>query len=84
MTEKERIYSKLLVLRCRRKDHDTEQVHCGLGLISLNHREVLTLFFLEDFSVEEIAAILNVSPGTVKSRLHYAKRALRAVLEKEV
>ena len=63
---------------------DAERVHRGLGLISLAHREALTLFFLEDFSIEEIASILNVSPGTVKSRLHYAKRALRLVLEKEV
>jgi RNA polymerase sigma-70 factor, ECF subfamily len=63
---------------------DAERVHRGLGLISLAHREALTLFFLEDFSIEEIAAILDVSPGTVKSRLHYAKRALREVLEREI
>lgn len=62
---------------------DAERVHRGLDRISLAHREVLTLFFLEDFSIDEIASILNVSPGTVKSRLHYAKRALRLVLEKE-
>lgn len=62
---------------------DAERVHRGLDRISLAHREALTLFFLEDFSIDEIASILNVSPGTVKSRLHYAKRALRAVLEKE-
>ena len=62
---------------------DAERVHRGLDRISLSHREALTLFFLEDFSIDEIASILNVSPGTVKSRLHYAKRALRAVLEKE-
>ncbi|MDP2981976.1 MAG: sigma-70 family RNA polymerase sigma factor [Candidatus Latescibacter sp.] len=62
---------------------DAERVHRGLDLISLAHREALTLFFLEDFSIDEIASILNVSPGTVKSRLHYAKRALRLVLEKE-
>ena len=63
---------------------DAERVHRGLDRISLAHREALTLFFLEDFSIDEIASILNVSPGTVKSRLHYAKRALRLVLEKEV
>jgi RNA polymerase sigma-70 factor, ECF subfamily len=63
---------------------DAERVHRGLDRISLAHREALTLFFLEDFSIEEIASILNVAPGTVKSRLHYAKRALRTVLEEEV
>ena len=62
---------------------DAEQVHQGLSSLSLAHREVLTLFFLEDLSVEEVAAVLGVPPGTVKSRLYYAKQALRKVLEGE-
>jgi RNA polymerase sigma-70 factor (ECF subfamily) len=61
---------------------DVEQVHYGLGRISLPHREVLTLFFLQDLSTEQVAEVLNIPPGTVKSRLHYAKSALKAVLEK--
>jgi len=62
---------------------DAEQVHYGLGRISLNHRDVLTLFFLQDLFVEEIAEVLEIAVGTVKSRLSYAKRALKAALEKE-
>ena len=62
---------------------DAEQVHSGLSRISLPHREVLTLFFLQDLSIDEIAEVLEVAPGTVKSRLHFAKKALRAVIEQE-
>ena len=62
---------------------DAEQVHRGLSSLSLSHREVLTLFFLEDMSVEEVATVLDIPPGTVKSRLHYAKRALRKAIAEE-
>jgi len=62
---------------------DAEQVHYGLSKLTLPHREVLTLYFLQDLSVEEIAEVLGVPAGTVKSRLYYARRALRDVLERE-
>lgn len=60
-----------------------EQVHRGLSRLAPAHREVLTLFFLEEFAAAEIAEVLVVPLGTVKSRLHHAKRALRDVLERE-
>jgi predicted DNA-binding protein (UPF0251 family) len=52
-----------------------------LSRLSVLHREVLTLFFLEDMPQEQIAAVLGIPVGTVKSRLHHAKAALRALLE---
>jgi RNA polymerase sigma factor (sigma-70 family) len=44
------------------------------------HRAVVHLFYREDLRVEEIAAVLDVPPGTVKSRLHHAREALRRQL----
>ncbi|MGA2066704.1 MAG: sigma-70 family RNA polymerase sigma factor [Thermoguttaceae bacterium] len=62
---------------------DAERVHRALGCVSLAHREVLTLFFLEDLSQEQMAEVLGIPLGTVKSRLSYAKRTLRSVLQQE-
>jgi RNA polymerase sigma factor (sigma-70 family) len=62
---------------------NAEQLHRGLVQLPVPQREVLTLFFLENFSIDAIAQILDVPAGTVKSRLHHAKKALRALLGKE-
>jgi RNA polymerase sigma-70 factor (ECF subfamily) len=67
----------------RRNFEDAEQIHHGLLQLGLTHREVLTLFFLEDMTTDEIAHVLDIPDGTVKSRLHHAKRALRCALGKE-
>ena len=62
--------------------HDVAAVHQALDQLELVHREVLVLQFLEDMSIAEIASVLDCPPGTVKSRLHYAKRALREALDR--
>jgi RNA polymerase sigma-70 factor (ECF subfamily) len=61
-----------------------ELVHHALRQLSPEHREVLLLRFLESMSLEEIAQTLRCSLGTVKSRLHYARQALRCEVEKIV
>ncbi|MBX3321720.1 MAG: sigma-70 family RNA polymerase sigma factor [Phycisphaeraceae bacterium] len=49
------------------------------------HQAVLCLHHVEGLSVESVALVLGVSVGTVKSRLHRARRAMRKALEiKEV
>jgi RNA polymerase sigma-70 factor (ECF subfamily) len=62
---------------------DAELVHAGLDRLAPEHREVLVLRFLEDMGYEDMARVIGCPLGTVRSRLHYAKRALRAVIEKE-
>jgi RNA polymerase sigma-70 factor (ECF subfamily) len=46
--------------------------------LSAEHRIVVALRYLDDSSLEEISRRTNTRLGTVKSRLHYALRALRA------
>jgi RNA polymerase sigma-70 factor, ECF subfamily len=58
-------------------------VHWGLDKLELAQRDILTLFFLEDFSLAEVGEILSLPPGTVKSRLHRAKAALRDKIQRE-
>ena len=44
-------------------------------------RTVLTLRFLEEMNLEDLSGVLGVPVGTVKSRLHHAKLALRERLK---
>jgi RNA polymerase sigma-70 factor (ECF subfamily) len=44
------------------------------------HRAAVHLFYREELSVEEIASVLGIPAGTVKSRLHLARDALRRQL----
>jgi RNA polymerase sigma-70 factor (ECF subfamily) len=46
-------------------------------------RQVLVMYSEENLSYQEIAEIMNISVGTVKSRIFYAKRALRSLLRLE-
>jgi RNA polymerase sigma-70 factor, ECF subfamily len=63
------------------RTEDEEEFMRLLNELPEIHRSVLLLHFLEEFSLDEIARVTGVSVGTVKSRLHYAKKSLRALLE---
>ncbi len=56
-------------------------LHNALTKMKAKHREVVMLFSMEEYSIEEISEILEVSQGTVKSRLHYAREQLKKHLK---
>jgi RNA polymerase sigma-70 factor (ECF subfamily) len=52
-----------------------------INTLSLKHRIVVILHYLQDFSLPEIAYILDLPVGTIKSRLHHARNELREKLQ---
>lgn len=60
---------------------DAAELHLALDTLDLRHREVLVLHFLEEMPITDIGAVLGCPAGTVKSRIHYAKRALQTALQ---
>jgi RNA polymerase sigma-70 factor (ECF subfamily) len=61
---------------------DAAKVHRCLKKLLPEYREVLMLRFLEQMSYEQISHVINCRLGTVKSRIHYAKLALKKEMEK--
>jgi RNA polymerase sigma-70 factor, ECF subfamily len=55
---------------------EQKRVHDALAALSANHRQVLVLRDLQEFSYKEISRMLNCPIGTVMSRLSHARRAL--------
>jgi RNA polymerase sigma-70 factor (ECF subfamily) len=60
---------------------DAAAVHAALDELSPEQREVLLLRFMEDLSYEQIAAAVGCNVGTVRSRIHNAKRRLKETIE---
>lgn len=52
-----------------------------LKKIDVKLAQVLRLYYLESFSIDEIAEIITVPRGTVKSRLYYARKIVAQALE---
>ena len=62
---------------------DQDEMERGFRRLSAEHRAVLVLHYYLGLTLGEVADTLDIPPGTVGSRLHYAMRSLRAALESE-
>jgi len=65
------------------REVEMERLRTALAGLPRDRRTILAWFYLEERSVREIAEVLAIPEGTVKSRLYHARAALRASIEEE-
>lgn len=63
--------------------HYQDLVQRGLKSLSFDHRTILVLHDLEEVPQKEVASILDIPVGTVKSRLFHARAAMRQFLQQQ-
>jgi RNA polymerase sigma-70 factor (ECF subfamily) len=59
---------------------ETRRIQSALAKLSLPQRVVVVMYYINDLSLQEIAEVLEIPEGTVKSRLHYGRKALKNYL----
>jgi RNA polymerase sigma-70 factor, ECF subfamily len=59
---------------------ENQQLQHAVARLPLPQRMVVVLYYLNDLSILEISEILEIPAGTVKSRLHYGREALKSHL----
>jgi RNA polymerase sigma-70 factor, ECF subfamily len=62
---------------------EEKKVHLALGRLTEEHRTVLVMKDLDGMKYEEIAEVLDVPVGTIRSRIHRARMELRQFLDSE-
>lgn len=62
---------------------DYSDLYDALSTLKKEYRLTIVLHYLEGYSIEEIAKILRIPAGTVKSRLSRGRRDLRRIMERE-
>ena len=55
----------------------------ALNTLKLNQRTVVVMYYINELSLQEISEVLDVPVGTVKSRLHYGRQALKKAMSAE-
>ena len=64
-------------------EEEVQAMERQLALLPRKEQETLTLFYLRELSLEQVAEVLDIPAGTVKSRLFRARQMLRRRMESE-
>lgn len=59
------------------QEDESNKIQSAIAKLSLPQRVVVVMYYINDLSLHEIAEILEIPEGTVKSRLHYGRNALK-------
>ena len=65
------------------EDRDYSGLYAALSALEPEFRVVLELHYMEGFQIQEIAGILKVAEGTVKSRMHRGREKMKKLLSEE-
>ncbi len=61
----------------------SEHMRKCLSALSLEHREIIDLVYYHDMSVKEASEVLDIPEATVKTRMFYARKKLKEMLQAE-
>lgn len=64
------------------KSEEIKQLRTAIKKLSFDQQMVVRLFYTEEYSLKEISNILDISEGTVKSRLYHSREKLKSILNK--
>ncbi len=64
------------------KNEYLEKLKLGIEKLPENQQVVLRLFYTQEYSLQDISSILEISEGTVKSRLFHAREKLKKIIKK--
>ena len=65
------------------RKEDVELLHACIARLSDIHRSVIIAYYFDNLTIEEIAELLSISLGTVKSRLFLARKKLKQYIEEQ-
>ena len=63
------------------RTEEEKMVYSAVQALDFKHRAVVILFYYQEMPMREIASVLECTEGTVKSRLHTARKFLKRELE---